>query len=284
MNQDCLISVCIPVYNQEEYIADAIKSVLNQTYQNIEIIISDNCSTDTTAQIIEGFSDSRIKCYRQTSNLGMVGNFNFVTEKASGQYIKYLCGDDVLLPTCIEDLYVGIANNPCVAFAACKRTITNNKYNYQDRVSGFFPKKEAIEKIIVDGNFIGEPSVVLVRSDYARQTKFDSFYKQILDLDFYLGLLRFGDLVIIDKVLSVYRVHDQQATYTNTKNTQLMEQEYYHLMLKNVSIYQSNSLLLSRYIIIAIKKKAYAKAVLQMVRHPMVIFCLFKALFRKIFP
>ena len=69
------ISVCIPVYNREKYIAQCIESVLAQDYKNIEIIISDNCSTDGTVDIINGYlKDKRIRFYRNETNIGMLSN------------------------------------------------------------------------------------------------------------------------------------------------------------------------------------------------------------------
>lgn len=97
-----LVSVCIPTYNSAEYIEDTVKSILNQTYQNLELVIIDDCSMDNTVELVKGIADSRIKLYENEHNLGMVGNWNRCLEMASGEYIKLICADDMIEQNAIE--------------------------------------------------------------------------------------------------------------------------------------------------------------------------------------
>ncbi len=91
-----LISIGIPVYNGEKFICSVINSLLSQSYYNIELIISDNFSNDLTQNICEEFAnkDSRIKYYRQSRNIGMFPNFNFVFKKSLGKYFMWAAADD----------------------------------------------------------------------------------------------------------------------------------------------------------------------------------------------
>lgn len=91
-----LVSIVIPTYNREQYIEDAIKSAVNQTYRNIEIIIVDNCSTDSTWDILNEWEkkDNRIKIFQNEFNIGPVLNWNECFKHASGEYIKILWSDD----------------------------------------------------------------------------------------------------------------------------------------------------------------------------------------------
>lgn len=91
-----LISILIPAYNRELYIAEAIESVINQTYKNIEIIVSDNCSTDDTLNIIKKYAaiDKRIKVISNDTNIGPVNNWIKCLESASGKYAAFLFSDD----------------------------------------------------------------------------------------------------------------------------------------------------------------------------------------------
>ena len=75
-----LISVCIPTFNSEKYIIECLQSVLNQTYTEFEIIISDNDSSDDTLNLIESFKDERIKIFKNEKNIGMGNNFNKVVD------------------------------------------------------------------------------------------------------------------------------------------------------------------------------------------------------------
>ena len=93
-----LVSVCIPVFNREKIIAHTIDSVINQSYKNIEIIVSDNCSTDNTFNILKSYAkkDSRIKLFKMEANKGPVQNWRNCFVNSSGQVIKFLWSDDYI--------------------------------------------------------------------------------------------------------------------------------------------------------------------------------------------
>ncbi|OFV70021.1 glycosyltransferase [Acetobacterium wieringae] len=105
-----LVSVCMPIYNDEKHISKAIDSVLKQTYQNFEIIVCDNCSTDKTYEIVDKIEDSRIRLYKNEENIGFLLNTNRTWQKAKGKYIVTLHGDDAYLDSYIENV-VKIFNN-----------------------------------------------------------------------------------------------------------------------------------------------------------------------------
>jgi glycosyltransferase involved in cell wall biosynthesis len=92
-----LITIAMPTYNRaDSYLKQAIQSALNQTYSNIEIIVSDNCSTDHTETLVRSFNDSRIQYFKQSRNIGMVNNANFCLDKAKGAYYIQFHDDDLL--------------------------------------------------------------------------------------------------------------------------------------------------------------------------------------------
>ena len=97
-----LVSVCIPTYRGAAFLAAAIDSVLNQTYQHFEIWILDDNSPDDTQAIVSRYTDSRITYIRNEKNLGPQGNWNRCLEVAQGKYFKLLPHDDVLAIDCLE--------------------------------------------------------------------------------------------------------------------------------------------------------------------------------------
>lgn len=100
------ISVLIPLYNRKQYAADCINSVLTQTFQNFEIIIRDDCSTDGVFEFVkENFSDSRIKLLRNEKNLGEAATINLLVQDAEGKYFTILHNDDLYLPNALENFY-----------------------------------------------------------------------------------------------------------------------------------------------------------------------------------
>lgn len=97
-----LVSVCINAYNSEKYIAETIESVINQTYQNLQIIVVDDASTDSTAEIVKSFDDPRIELYTLEKN-GHISNANNETyRRVRGEYMVHIDSDDVMLPELIQ--------------------------------------------------------------------------------------------------------------------------------------------------------------------------------------
>jgi len=92
-----LVSIGIPTYNRaNSYLRYALRSAVNQSYKNIEIIVSDNCSPDNTESVVKDFNDSRIRYYRQRENIGPLNNRNFCLEQARGEYFVMLLDDDLI--------------------------------------------------------------------------------------------------------------------------------------------------------------------------------------------
>ena len=104
------LSVGLPIYNSEKYLAEAIEALLGQTYADFELIISDNASTDGTPDICHHYEslDSRVRYFRQPRNIGLAPNHNFVADQARGEYFKWAAGDDLygrdLLARCVAAL------------------------------------------------------------------------------------------------------------------------------------------------------------------------------------
>jgi glycosyltransferase involved in cell wall biosynthesis len=98
------VSIGMPVYNGERFLAEAIESILAQTFTDFELIISDNGSTDSTPAICERYArlDSRIRYYRNEVNLGAAPNFNRAFHLAQGEYFKWAAHDDICLPQYLE--------------------------------------------------------------------------------------------------------------------------------------------------------------------------------------
>ena len=106
---NCLVSIGIPTYNRaNSYLRDALRSAVSQTYKNLEIIVSDNCSQDNTESVVKAFDDPRIRYYRQTENIGPVKNRNFCLQQSRGDYFVMLLDDDLIdddfISTCMDAL------------------------------------------------------------------------------------------------------------------------------------------------------------------------------------
>ena len=98
------VSIGMPLYNGQEYLQGAVEAILRQTFEEFELVISDNCSTDGSPDICRALvaTDSRIRYVRQPENLGAIGNFNALVHLANGQYFKWAAHDDLMEPSFLE--------------------------------------------------------------------------------------------------------------------------------------------------------------------------------------
>src|SRR5688500_16809721 len=113
-----LVSVVIAVYNRESFIAEAVYSILNQTHQNLELLIVNDCSTDNTEQIIKSIEDSRIKYFKNTQQLGPGKSRNAGLQHAKGDFITIMDSDDISVPQRLEWQVSYLQNNPEIDLVA----------------------------------------------------------------------------------------------------------------------------------------------------------------------
>lgn len=224
------VSVCIPIFNAAEYLRQSIGSVLEQNYQDFEIIVVDNCSTDHSASLVSELqqsSNGRIRFFQNDRNIGLVGNLNRCLEYAAGAYIKFLCADDLLLPGCLEQMAAGLDAQQSVKLVAGGRSIidqqgcklTIRRYSSSDVT---VPGKQAITECLFGSHYIGEPSAVMFRkSDLAGGFREDM--PQVLDMDMWFRLLEQGDLLYIGEPLCAIRQHADQMTHANIKSGALVD-------------------------------------------------------------
>ena len=125
------ISVIMSVYNGETYLEEAIESVRNQTFKNWELIIINDCSTDSTAEILAGFAskDERIKVHPNEVNLKLPKSLNKAISLSTGKYIARMDADDICLPDRFEKQYKFMEENPDISLSSCRfMTVKNGVY------------------------------------------------------------------------------------------------------------------------------------------------------------
>ncbi len=224
-----LVSLCIPIFNREHYVNDVLSYALAQTYSNLEIVIVDNCSTDSTVQICQQFKekDPRISLYINDTNIGACANLNRSAHLAKGEYIKFLLSDDIITPTCVERMVEIFEKFPTVKLVACRedRIDDQGQIIKKDSVqvdSGLILGRKTIKDNLYSAgyftNFIATPSGVLLRKNDFGQG-FDPSMHWALDLELWLRvLLQGGDYYRIDEGLALARDHKGSST-TTVENT-----------------------------------------------------------------
>jgi glycosyltransferase involved in cell wall biosynthesis len=214
MNNTPKVSVIIPSYNSAAYMDEAIQSVLNQTFENFELIIVDDCSPDDTDSVVQKYlGDKRVSYYKNSSNLGLSGNWNKALKFAKGDYIKFLCSDDKFHPQLLEKFVVIMDQYPQVSLVSSYR----EEFGLAKvRNEPPFAHLQKGQKIIVESlkerNWIGEPTCVMFRKENLRFGEFNPQYIYYIDWDMWLRQLSIGDCYIIPEILSYFRVHEKQVS------------------------------------------------------------------------
>jgi glycosyltransferase involved in cell wall biosynthesis len=216
-----LISVCIPTYNNGPFIVETLQSVLKQSYQNIELIIVDDCSTDDTIAQIKTIQDPRIRLVQNEKNLGMHGNWQKSLDLAKGDFMKLVCGDDLLAPKCLE-LQLAVLNDPKqsdVAIVGCKRAIITadgktSFGSFYKLLPGKYSGKTAMRLCAIFGtNLIGEPMTVMFRGALFREKNIQlGSNNYMIDIDLYSKLMKYGKLVMLPENLASFRIHGESMT------------------------------------------------------------------------
>ncbi len=210
-----LVSVCVPAYKAERFIATTIESVLAQTTDDWELVLVDDASPDATYEIAARYrGDPRVRIDRNDANLGPIDNWNHVVAQARGRYVKVLCSDDVLYPTCLARQAGALTAHPRAGMVAARRDIIDGdgRVVFGDRglagLSGVVPGHIALERMVEIGTTpFGEPSVVLFRAEALRQAgPFRADYATLIDVDRYAEVLRRWDCVALDETLAAFRL------------------------------------------------------------------------------
>lgn len=209
------VTVCIPVFNGEPYIAEAIRSVLDQTFADFEVLVSDNASTDSTVDIVLGFADPRVRLLRNETNIGAGRNYNRLLDEARGDFIKVLSADDRLLPRSLERM-VGVLEDPAnqgVVLVTARREVIDGAGEHLAMRGSSSPRgrvegRQAIAEMVRTGtNMVGETSATLFRATVVERIgTFLDEAPYCVDMDYWFRMLATGDLYVIPEVLSSYRV------------------------------------------------------------------------------
>lgn len=216
------VSVLIPAYNYAHYLGEAIESVLDQTFDDFELIVVDNCSTDNSVELVQSYmhKDSRVRLVVNKTNVGMYRNYNEALLHARGEYIKFLNADDKFDKELLKE-FVGILDNhPNVSLVTSWRQFFGNRHDVlKSGRSGLHEGKKIILESIEQSNFIGEPTTVMFRRENLNLGLFDPALLMFADYDMWMRQLGVGDIYFVDKVLSYFRSHDTQGTETLNSDT-----------------------------------------------------------------
>lgn len=203
-----LVSVLMTAYNREDYIAEAMESVLNSSYTHLELIVVDDCSIDNTVAIARNFEkqDSRVKVFVNEKNLGDYPNRNKAVTYASGEYLKYVDSDDKILHWGLEYCIEAMLRHPQAGWATyCPYPLEAEDYVVRDS-----------EKIIRDHFFersylsIGPTGTIFRRDFFLKLGCFDTRFGVASDSFMNLRMAIGSPVILLARLFVFYRIHEKQ--------------------------------------------------------------------------
>lgn len=208
------VSVCINAYNCEKYIAETVQSVLDQTYDNLEIIIVDDCSTDGTVKVIEGFSDERITLVKLPENKNISGANNEALKRATGDYIAHLDSDDVWKPHKIERQVKFLEEHPeyGAVFSHVQvideNSVTVPAGSYFEQVFNIdtVSQIDFIRYISDNANRFCHSTMMMTREAFEKVGYHDESLLYLHDFDCWTRLIYVSPIFVYPEPLTLYRV------------------------------------------------------------------------------
>jgi glycosyltransferase involved in cell wall biosynthesis len=232
------VSIVIPAYNNAAFIEATMRSVLAQTFENLDVVVADHASTDDTRRILDRFTDDpRVRVIDTPAGGGAARNWRRVTDEARGEYVKLVCGDDILHPDAVrrqvdafEEGVVMVASRRDVVDAA-RRPIVRDRglFGLVGRTSG----RRAIRRTVRQGtNVFGEPACVMFRTaDLQAAGSWDETESYLIDEATYISVLRRGDFVGVAETLAEFRVNAAQWS-VRLARSQAREVAAFHARLR----------------------------------------------------
>ncbi|MBE0470379.1 MAG: glycosyltransferase family 2 protein [Methyloprofundus sp.] len=244
------VSICIPTYNGSQYLEACLDSVLTQTYEDIEILIIDDRSTDNTIDIVKHYAalDQRIRLIENEHNLGLVNNWLKCIEHATGLWIKFLFQDDLMTANCISRLVASGEENDC-PIVFCQRELIVEAHSNSDVLEFLrgLPSWESAfanltlltpEKVCATAidypalNILGEPTSVLLRRDcFDRFGSFNPSLKQRCDYEYWIRVGSHTGIALVAEKLASFRLHSDSTTSKNHANKQYITELGDYLLL-----------------------------------------------------
>jgi glycosyltransferase involved in cell wall biosynthesis len=211
----------MPLYNGAAFLAATIESVLAQTWEDWELVIADDASSDGSLDVVRRFADCRIRILDACGKVGAAANWNRAVAEARGRYVKVLCQDDLIYPTCLAEqiaVFERDAEN-AVAFVCARRDIIDSQgrvvfRNRGHRWAGRVAGSHALRALVRSGtNPLGEPATVLFRQGlYHTTSGFRGPDLYMIDVDFWCQLLIHGNLYALPRTLAAFRVSDRSLS------------------------------------------------------------------------
>ena len=237
---DVKISVIMSVYNGEEYLAEAIDSVLGQSFSDFELIVINDCSTDGTSEILCKYAslDARVKVHTNEVNLRLPSSLNKAISLAEGKYIARMDADDICLPDRLEKQFEFMESHPDVALSSCRFMTLKNGVISSGGCGGR-SDNESIKALLLVTNPILHPGII-AKADVIRSLGYDKSFTCTEDMELWSRFVMAQEKVEIQsEYLMIYRLHDKQITETTRERQRgevvAIQKRYFTDLLEGMS-------------------------------------------------
>ncbi len=230
------ISVVMPAYNAEKYIAEAIESILAQTYKDFEFIIINDGSTDKTEEIILSYNDERIVYLKNEKNMGIVHTLNRGLDIAKGEYIARMDADDISLSQRLEKQLKYMEKHKSIAVLGTSFTIFGDGIKSYPFIFSFNHKRAKAELFF--NSSLGHPSVIIKKSVLDNNSlRYEEEYKGLEDFVLWWRIAKHGNVASLKQPLLKYRKHKKQITSSRDFT---FEHKFKKFLLERVNVFDIN--------------------------------------------
>jgi glycosyltransferase involved in cell wall biosynthesis len=224
LSAEPLVSVVVPVFNGERHLEACLNSILGQTYQRIEVVVSVQDSTDRSVEIVRSFADPRLRLLPKASeSLDLHANWARALEASTGEFVKLVCQDDILLTDCLSIQVELLGQHPTAVLACGRRRMIDDDDKVLIKARGLGHLAKSGTQVTegsdlaractrAGANLLGEPVNVLIRRSVLPQPLFDRRWLFAIDIEFYLRCLQDRQAVVDNRTVCCFRVSPHQLS------------------------------------------------------------------------
>ena len=228
------VSVLMPVYNAEKYLSDAIDSIISQTFEDWELIVINDGSTDNSESIIAGYSDSRIYYIRNTENIGLIRTLNKGIDLCQGQYIARMDADDISLPGRLKKQVDFLDKNPDYLMCGTNAAVINDQGGITGRIRNLSENEYLQIHLLFSVPFV-HPSM-MIRKEVLQANRYNSNFKHVEDYELWCRIARQGKITNLKEELFEYRWHDSNVSVVYNRIQEELKNKIIREELKKLDI------------------------------------------------
>lgn len=216
-----VVSVLVGVYNEEKYIEASLQSLLDQTFGDFEVIVVDDCSTDSSVEIVQLFDDPRVRLLENEENIGLTKSLNRALDAAEGRYVARQDADDLSYPSRLEREVAYLESHEDVALVGTGAYLIDGDGEIRQ-------ERTVLETVSFDDlvakNHIIHGSILARTDVFESVGRYDDLFRYSQDLDMWLRIAEEHEIRNIPEPLYYFRIHDESVYFSSKENSMLYAQ------------------------------------------------------------